>query len=458
MSTEHTTNHDASRDTDDTDDSDHAGTPGPGGGNEDGEGVAQTAADLAAASPFADPPRTLNGPLGHTRRGRDGAFGGAAAELGRKLLSRHRAALDSFAQLRHQSRVRRDRQARAEAGDGRSRVAWAGQIARSVASSLVRNTPLTLAAVLCMAISLSLVGTSLLVASGVSSATERWRGGVETIVFLDPDTSDARAAQIRAALDANPDVASLEWVSQADAYAEFSEMFANSPELVASVDADALPASWRVTAADGTSADRVERLAAPLLREDGDWADGIYQVVYAKDAVDSVMSVSSFARNGLMGVAAVLALCALVLTYAACRAAAWARRDELAVMRLVGAPRWLVRAPFVVEGALSGLAGALGAAAAVWALSRWVSGRLEGGSGAGILQYFSVDGADVRRVLGLLVVLGAVLGTVGAATAVWRYVTDGDARTARARRVKAHMRRAQLVRLPVLRGRTAEES
>src|SRR5690606_35093128 len=117
----------------------------------------------------------------------------------------------------------------------------------------------------------------------------------------------------------------------------------------------------------------------------------------------------------------------LVLTFAACRAAAWARRDELAVMRLVGAPRWLVRAPFVAEGAISGLIGAVFASGGIALVVRWVERRVDSGGAVALLQYFDVGSGQVRSTMLQLLALGALLGTLGSALAVRRHVSDDDA-------------------------------
>jgi cell division transport system permease protein len=291
------------------------------------------------------------------------------------------------------------------------------QVWRSAFVGVRRNGPLAMAGIVCSFVALVLVGGSLLVQRGVENATTRWRGGVETIVFLTPETSQQRADEIGAALRADPLVASARFVSQQEALEEFRLMFRNSPELVRSVDATVLPASWRIVPKPGIDEAAIEQIGARWESQ-----PSVYEVVYAKDAVRAVSSLGKMVRGALLGVAVLIAVAALLLAVAACRSAAFARREELAVMRLVGAPRWVVRWPFVLEGAIEGAAGGWLAALGVDGLARLIQARVVTSEELSIVQNFSVTSADVWSIGVRMVLLGAVLGAVGAGLAVTRYV------------------------------------
>jgi cell division transport system permease protein len=127
-------------------------------------------------------------------------------------------------------------------------------------------------------------------------------------------------------------------------------------------------------------------------------------------------------RRVLVSVAALVALAALLLAVAACRSAAFARREELNVMRLVGAPRWVVRWPFVLEGATTGLIGGWLAAMGVEVLARFIQDRVVASEELAIVKNFSVTGGDVWSIGLQMMLLGSILGAVGAGLAVTRYV------------------------------------
>lgn len=290
------------------------------------------------------------------------------------------------------------------------------QVRRSVGVSMRNNLPLTVAGILTASVALSLVGAALTVSAGVDNATIRWKGGVETIVFMNPQATGEIIDAVGADLAAEPVVRRAEFVSQQAAYEEFKVMFRTSPELVRSVGPDALPASWRVVPADSATVEQIDELGQRYQQR-----NGVYQVVYARDAVQSVLGVSEAVQWALGLLALTLGAAAWLLTIASCRAAAWARRDELAVMRLVGAPRWVVRLPFVIEGALQGALGSALAGAATWKVADVIEARVADGDSLAILRAFSVD-ADTRwQIIGLLVTLGAGFGAIGAMIAIGRY-------------------------------------
>jgi cell division transport system permease protein len=208
-------------------------------------------------------------------------------------------------------------------------------------------------------------------------------------VFVEPNADSLVVSEIGAELGRENDVESVEFVSQEAAYLEFKEMFRTSPELVRSVGPEALPASWRIIPKKSVPEDRVDELGKRY-----ETREGVYQVVYAKDAVKSVLMVSQTVRVALNLLALFLGGAAILLALASCRAAAWARREELAVMRLVGAGRWLVRLPFAVEGAVQGFLGSTLASFGVWQLADYIEERVASGNSLAILRAFNVSSGE----------------------------------------------------------------
>ncbi|MGH9268520.1 MAG: cell division protein FtsX, partial [Acidimicrobiales bacterium] len=237
-------------------------------------------------------------------------------------------------------------------------------VVRETATNLRRNLLMTSAAVLTVAVSLWLVGGALLSKQAVARATLQWRGGVELSIFLKPDAAPNQVEAIRSELAAMPEVRRFSFVDQSAAYDEFKTMFATSPDMVESVTAKDLPPSFRVVPREPELVDTIgDRLGTRQgVRENG--------VVYAKDAVDTLLKVTrdTQRRNGLMAGALLLAASLLILN--AIRMAIYSRRREVAVMKLVGATNWFIRVPFMLEGIIQGIVGALLALGAVAALDR----------------------------------------------------------------------------------------
>ena len=284
-------------------------------------------------------------------------------------------------------------------------------VLRETASNLRRNLLMTTAAILTVAVSLSLVGGALLLKQGVSKATLQWRGGVELNIFLNPDVAQTQRDGIQAELNALPEVKRVSYVDQEAAYDEFKTMFANSPDMVESVTPKDLPPSFRVVP---RQPELVETIGDRFTKR-----EGVKEVVYAKETVETLIKVTTFLQRLIFAVAAVLLLSASLLILNTIRMAIFARRREVAVMKLVGATNWFIRVPFMLEGMVQGVAGAA-AAFIVLAISRGlIENAVEGNQ---LIEQFVVSSSDVFGTGVFILFMGAVVGGVGSAIAVSRFL------------------------------------
>ena len=282
---------------------------------------------------------------------------------------------------------------------------------RETVANLRRNFLMTCAAVLTVAVSLSLVGGALLLKQGVSKASLQWRGGVELSVFMLPDASPSQNEAIERELAQMPEVKKFAYVDQQAAFDEFKRMFANSPDLVESVEAKDLPPSYRIVPKKAEFVDSVgERFKNQ---------PGVKEVVFARDVVETLLKVTRALQIGIVAVAGVLLLSAVLLILNTIQLAIFARRREVAVMKLVGATNWFIRVPFMLEGMVEGLVGA----ATAFAVVAGVRNLLAGAVGDNTLgnQLLPPTGDVIGT--GIFVLLaGMVLGTLGSAFAVRRFL------------------------------------
>lgn len=224
-----------------------------------------------------------------------------------------------------------------------------------VATGLRRNLTMTVAMILTTAISLGLMGTGLLIAGMISDMKEIYYDKVQVSIFLADDVTDEQRADIEARLDASPEVQNYVYESKEEAYARFQQQFAQQPELVENTPADALPESFRV--------ELVNPERYPVIAEEfPNGQDGVDQVRDEGDFLDRLFSLLNGARNATIAVAVVQALAALLLISNTIQLAAFNRRNETNIMRLVGASRWYTQLPFILEAAIAGLIGGLLAA------------------------------------------------------------------------------------------------
>ncbi|MEY2477650.1 MAG: cell division transport system permease protein [Actinomycetota bacterium] len=288
------------------------------------------------------------------------------------------------------------------------------RVTRETALNLRRNLLMTVAAILTAVVSLTLVGFALLLKQGVTKATLQWRGGVELNIFMKPDVEPTQNQAVEKQLASMDEfVKGYTYVNQTAAKAEFDKMFANSPDMVDSVKATDLPPSYRVVPNRaelvGTIGQRFEKQA------------GVQDVVYAKETIDKILRVARRAQIFFLGMAVVVLLAAATLIFVTIQMAIFARRREVAVMKLVGATNWFIRLPFMLEGLVQGLIGA-GVAFAIVYLARNAVLGLVDTLFLGIGDRLFTTSAEAIGTGIFLLVVGAVVGALGAAVAVRRFL------------------------------------
>lgn len=224
---------------------------------------------------------------------------------------------------------------------------------KETATNLWRNLAISAASILCIAVTLALVGVAIMTQQGVERATQRWQGDIKFIVFLQPEASPEQIDAVGANLEDSPEVSDATFVDKDAAYAEFEDIFADTPELVESVTPDDLPTSYQVEPVNKDAA-AVEDLS---LQFEGQ--PGVMRVVRESEAIEDIQKISGFLTNAAIAVAMVLAGVAVLIVLTTVQLAIYARRREIEVMKLVGASNAFIRLPFMLEGLVQGLLGAV---------------------------------------------------------------------------------------------------
>jgi cell division transport system permease protein len=283
--------------------------------------------------------------------------------------------------------------------------------ARETATNLRRNVFMTSAAIVVVAVSLALVGGALLLKQGVDKATIQWKGGVEGSIFMKADAAPEEIDAVDRELRAMPEVKKVRFVTKQGAYDEFRKMFSNSPDMLETLNVDQMPPSFRV----------VPRQAQQIDVIGGRFKDrpGVRDVVYAKDTVKALLSVTRYAQLLIWAVAIVLLAAASLLILNTIRMAIYARRREVAVMKLVGATNWFIRVPFMFEGLVQGLIGAAAAFGVVFLVRNFAQHAVRH---VELFHEFAVSTSEVIGTGIFLIVVGMIVGAVGSAIAVSRFL------------------------------------
>ncbi len=282
--------------------------------------------------------------------------------------------------------------------------------------SLWRNLSLTLAAILTVAISLALVGSSLLIREGAEQATAQFQEGVEFIVFMNADALENQNEAIRKVLDTSPAIKEYVYVDKFAAYEEFRELFVDKPELVESVTPEIMPPSYRIVPSD-PDADNVTELARQFSEQ-----PGVKEVATATEAIRQIEDFSTRVSQALLLAAIVLVAVSAVLILNTVFTAISGRKTEIEVMKLVGATNWFIRIPFMLEGTIHGLMGAGLAVPALFVVDSKVLAYFQESEAVPLFRGFAVPDGFVWNTSIWILVIGAAIGMIGSAFAVTRYL------------------------------------
>ena len=291
-------------------------------------------------------------------------------------------------------------------------------VARETATNLTRNVTLTVASILTVVVSLTLFGSAVMLNQGVNNANDRFKGGIEFIVYLQPTSSQDQKDSIQRDLEANPDVREdgITYVDQDETYEEFKRLFGESPQLVETVTPEILPPSFRI-APTVQDPDIVQALG----RQFEDKA-GVYDVVFAFEVVKRIQETFNKIGVRFLLAAVLLLVAALMLILNTIRVAMFARRREIEVMKLVGATNWFIRVPFIVEGIIQTLLGAAVAVASMTFVIRPFIDELSQDKVLPIFQGFEVTDGNLVFTNLFVVAVAAVIGAIGSAVAVSRFL------------------------------------
>lgn len=225
-----------------------------------------------------------------------------------------------------------------------------------VAVGLWRNISMTIAMIITMAVSLTMLGAGLLLYFQVQSMEDYYRSQVEIIIYLNKDISDDDEAkvQLEQELQADPMVETVEFKTKDEAWIHFQELFRDTPDLIESVDPERLPASFEVSLHD------MENDADAFIAKYQEFGEDVVErIMNQRDVLEEVFGLMGGIQNLALMVALVQGIAALLLVANTIQVAAYSKRREVSIMKLVGASNWFVQAPFVLEAVFAGLLGAI---------------------------------------------------------------------------------------------------
>ena len=296
----------------------------------------------------------------------------------------------------------------------------AGFLFKEVKIGLRRNLTMTFAVVITVAISLTLLGIGLLANSQVRVMKDYWYDKIEVSVFLCGTLSESPSCasgpvsqeqrdQIKVDIEALPVVDTVYYESQAEAFTRFQERFKDSA-IAQNVTQDQLPESYRVKLKDPTLFAVMQSAFAGR--------PGVDSVQDQRSILEKFFKLLSVLRDGALAIGLASVLTAALLISNTLRIAAFNRRRETGVMKLVGASSFSIQLPFLLEGIISAIVGWVFSTGLLSAFKLLVDSRI-----APLLSFTKFfTWSDVWVASGILLITGLVVSTVASVATLRKYL------------------------------------
>jgi cell division transport system permease protein len=237
-----------------------------------------------------------------------------------------------------------------------------------------------------IAISLLIVGLFILVADNLARAAEEWQGSSRVIVYLDTTATPAQVRAVDTWLASQPGLGKRAFVTREQALARFRTWFTNLSDVVGQLESNPFPASFEIDVDPRLAQRRSFHQQIATLRTLG----GVDQVQYDWEwitrlrKVVSVINIAGLVAGGVLAIAAAFTIANVI------RLTMMLYREEIEIMRLVGATERIIRGPFVIEGILQGTLGGLVALGLLYA--SWEAARRSLAPSASLLWGFLFTG------------------------------------------------------------------
>ena len=284
-----------------------------------------------------------------------------------------------------------------------------------------RNFLMFFTAITTVAITLFVVGFFMIVIYDVQGILASVKSQVEVAVYLKDNITDELRDYLEEEIESWDEVAEVTYISKEQALEIFKEENQGS-EILKEIQGNPLPASFEITL---TSPEKVEQIALRFLTREGEFVEGVDEVIYGQNYVDKLFSITAITGSIAFIIIVMLLLAAVVLIFNTIRLSIHARRKEIEVMKLVGATNWFVRLPFLFEGFFEGFVGSIISVFLLYFTSNYLLIRGE----RAIVDTMHVkelvilgSGNVIWYIYAGLIVLGCLLGILSSAFALKRYI------------------------------------
>lgn len=283
---------------------------------------------------------------------------------------------------------------------------------REAVQSIIRNSWISVASIGVVAVSLLILGSSLLLVMNANNIAANLESSVEISVLLKDNSTPDEVQDLENKLADKSEVTQVVFVSKQQALDEMRENFGEKKDILDGLEEkNPLPDALRIKTA---TAEQV----APLASELESYAQ-VDEVRYGQGVVEKMLALSKWVRTAGMITMVLLGIAAVFLIATTIRLSVYSRRKEIGIMKFLGATNWFVQFPFVLEGMMLGLAGSLMAVIVVYFgyISLIDSIQLS-------LPFMQLvtDRALIKPLMELLLLMGLAIGAAGSMISMRRFL------------------------------------
>ena len=277
-------------------------------------------------------------------------------------------------------------------------------------------------AITTVAITLFIVGFFIIIVFDIQGVLSSIKNQVEIAVYLKDNVTDELKTYLENEIKGWDEISQVNFVSKDQALEKFKKENEGS-EILKEIQGNPLPASFEL---ELKSPEKVEQVALRFMDKDGNFIEGVDEVIYGQSYVQKLFSITAIVGTIAFLIIVVLLLAAIVLIFNTIRLAIHARRKEIEVMKLVGATNWFVRLPFLFEGFFEGFIGSVISVVLLYFLSNYLLIRVEKAIVDTMhIKDLAILGNNniILYIYAGLVILGGLLGIFSSGFALKRYIS-----------------------------------
>ena len=286
---------------------------------------------------------------------------------------------------------------------------------RDAFKSVFRNFSLSLASISCITITLIIVAISIIVTFNVQNFTKEMEKDLTIVVFLDTDTTEEEVEEIRDKLESMSNVESLTYQSKASVKEEMSQENEVFNEVMSTWDdednplKDTFQVKVKIVERISNTAKNIEKI------------DKVSSVKYGEGMVDNLIEAFEAAQNVSYGMVIALILVTVFLIINTIKLTIFSRKREISIMRLVGASNFTIKTPFIIEGMVLGLLGSIIPILIVCFGYIALYNHFDGYLYSRMITLIEPE-PFIYMVSGIVLVIGIIVGMIGSASAVRKYL------------------------------------